>query len=246
VYNHIKLTAEDINEINSLVERTDVVTIPQANPLTRKESDYKKGNVGGKLLLTPKKRKLEQLKRSGVIDHDSNNSAKDSSGRDEGGKGGGPRPQKQQKPPASRENLAPRPPIGLDSQCPQVDHNDHQAISTRPTNPSLQGPTSLHNVELLRDETSNLSKHNHGGNDDQGGVSDSELAAKHHTPQHRTPQHRAPQHRARRHPLRLQSILQRSRAKDNEANKATVDNEWEICKILKEKITKSGLKYKVA
>jgi len=89
MYNYIKLIAEDINKINSLVKRTNIVTIPQANPLTRKESDYKKENIKGKLLLTLKKRKLKQLERSSVIGYNSNNSTKDSSGHNEGGKGGG-------------------------------------------------------------------------------------------------------------------------------------------------------------
>ena len=88
MYNYIKLTVEDINEINSLVKRTNIVIIPQANPLTGKESDYKKGNVGGKLLLILKKWKLKQLKQSSVINYNSNNSAKDSSGRNKSGKGG--------------------------------------------------------------------------------------------------------------------------------------------------------------
>ncbi|XTI85053.1 hypothetical protein V2W45_1233322, partial [Cenococcum geophilum] len=58
------------------------------NPLTRKESDYKKGNIRGELLLILKKRKLKQLERSGIISYNSNNSAKDSSGYNKGGKGG--------------------------------------------------------------------------------------------------------------------------------------------------------------
>ena len=45
---------------------------------------------------------------------------------------------------------------------------------------------------------------------------------------------------------RLQFPLQGSRAEDNEANKTTVDDEWEIRKILEERMTKSGLEYKVA
>ena len=88
MYNYIKLIAEDINKINGLVKRTNIITIPQASLLTRKESNYKKGNVRGELLLILKKRKLEQLERSGVINYNSNNSAKDSSGRNKGGEGG--------------------------------------------------------------------------------------------------------------------------------------------------------------
>ncbi|XTI82114.1 hypothetical protein V2W45_1224180, partial [Cenococcum geophilum] len=40
-------------------------------------------------------------------------------------------------------------------------------------------------------------------------------------------------------------ILRRFRAKDNKANKITIDNKWEIYKILEERITKLGLEYKV-
>jgi len=40
--------------------------------------------------------------------------------------------------------------------------------------------------------------------------------------------------------------LQRFSAKDNKANKTTVDNKWEIYKILEERITELGLVYKVA
>ena len=79
---------EDINEINSLVKRTNVATIFQANPLTGKESDCKKKNVKDKLLLILKKWKLKQLERGSVIDYSFNNFVKDSSWRNKGGKGG--------------------------------------------------------------------------------------------------------------------------------------------------------------
>ncbi|XTI87001.1 hypothetical protein V2W45_1238293, partial [Cenococcum geophilum] len=59
------------------------------SPLTRKESDYKKGNIRGELLLILKKRKLEQLERSSIINYNFNNFTKDSSGRNEGSKGSG-------------------------------------------------------------------------------------------------------------------------------------------------------------
>ncbi|XTI92563.1 hypothetical protein V2W45_1182404, partial [Cenococcum geophilum] len=58
------------------------------SPLTRKESNYKKGNIRGELLLILKKQKLEQLERSNIINYNSNNSTKDSSGRNKGSKGG--------------------------------------------------------------------------------------------------------------------------------------------------------------
>ncbi|XTI91768.1 hypothetical protein V2W45_1471479 [Cenococcum geophilum] len=57
------------------------------NPLIRKEGNYKKESTGGELSLILRKRKLNQLKRDGVINYNSNNSAKDSSGGSKGGKG---------------------------------------------------------------------------------------------------------------------------------------------------------------
>ena len=88
MYNYIKLIAKDINKINGLVKRTNVITIPQANLLTRKESNYKKGNIRGELLLILKKRKLKQLEQSSVINYSSNNSTKNSSKCNKGSKGG--------------------------------------------------------------------------------------------------------------------------------------------------------------
>ena len=80
--------AENINKINSPAERTNVVIILQANLFIKKESDYKKKNVGGKSLLILKKWKLGQLKRDSVINYNFNNPSKNSSGCSNSGKNG--------------------------------------------------------------------------------------------------------------------------------------------------------------
>lgn len=247
-YNHLKPTAE-FNEMDSLAEGIDVATVPQAiqklethvvanrdssiandadnidNPLIMEEGNYEKGNAGGELSLMPKKRKLNQLERDDVTNHNSNNPTKESSGGSEDGKDGdSPRPQKQQRPPAYREDLSSSPPIppilDLDSQYPQV---DQQAVSTpQPASPSLQEPTLLHGIEPPHDEASSHIHNEGDGNSD--GVADNQSDVSNPEP----------------------AVKRRTRAKKDKFNEMNLHDEWEIDDILGERMTKSGREYKVA
>ena len=172
-----------------------------------------------------KKRKLNQLERDDVTNHNSNNSTKESSGGGKGSEGGdSPRPQKQQRPPAYREDLPSSPPIpvlDLDSQYPQV---DQQAVSTpRPASPSLQEPTLLHSIKPLHDEASNRT-YNEDEDGNSGGVANNQSDVSNPEP----------------------AMKRRTRTKKDKINGMNLDDEWEIDDILGERMTKSGREYKVA
>ncbi|OCK92392.1 uncharacterized protein K441DRAFT_180999 [Cenococcum geophilum 1.58] len=234
--------------MDSLAEGIDIATVPQArrklethvatnqdsiannadnieNPLIREEGNHKKGNAGGELFFMPKKRKLNQLKRDDVTNYNSNNPTKESSGDGEGGEGGNsPRPQKQQRPPAYREDLSSSPPIppilDHDSQYPQV---DQQAVSTpRPASPPPQEPTLLHSIEPPHDEASSHIHNEGDGNSD--GVADNQSDVSNPEP----------------------VVKRRTRAKKDKFNEMNLYDEWEIDDILGERMTKSGREYKVA
>lgn len=137
------------------------------NPPVDRESDREGANTGDELPI-PRKRKLGQLERADNVDSKSDNPAKDS--------GESPRRRKHRQPRASREDSSSGLPIlDLDSEFPHVGtardsgdgkhgkhgNNDDQlegrrAVSTaRPTSPSRQESTPLHDIEPLHDGVGN-------------------------------------------------------------------------------------------